>query len=103
MPGKLLAFETIGDDGKPVRGAVDVRVVDLEGIAGEDDFGALSATGDDGLHLVRREVLRLVDDEVLVRKAAPADVGERLDLDLARFEQLGESARFAPLAAAGGE
>src|SRR6185503_8808647 len=70
---------------------------------GEHDLGALTAAGDDGLHLVRREGLRLVDDEILVRKAAAADVGERLDLDLAGLEKLGESSGLTPLAAAGGK
>ena len=42
------------------------------------------AARDDRLHLVRREVLRLVDDHVLVRERAAADVRERLDLDDAR-------------------
>src|SRR5205085_8643762 len=79
------------------------RVVELEGDAREDDLRALSTARDDRLDLVRREVLRLVDDEVLVRQAAPADVGERLDLDLPGLEELGETARLLPLAAAGGE
>jgi len=45
--------------------------------------------------------LRLVDDEILVRKAATADVGKRLDLDLAGLEKLGEPSGLTPLAAAG--
>ncbi len=40
-----------------------------------------------------REVLRLVDDDVLLRQAATADVRERLDLDLPALEQLGVGAR----------
>src|SRR5205085_10417053 len=83
--------------------AVDVGVVDLKGVAGENDLGSLAAAGDDRLHFVRREVLRLVDDEILMRQAPAADVGERLDLDLPGLEQLGETSRLAPLAAAGRE
>ncbi len=44
--------------------------------------------GDDGLHLVRGEVLRLVDDDVLVGDTAPADVGERLDGHEPEVDQL---------------
>jgi hypothetical protein len=71
---------------------VDVRIVDLVRVAGEDDLGAFARARDDGLDLVRREVLRLVDDHVLVGKRATADVGQRLDLDHAQVDQLGVAA-----------
>ncbi len=45
---------------EPVVGGVDVRVVDLVGVAGEDDLRPVPDARDDRLHLVRRQVLRLV-------------------------------------------
>ena len=92
MTGEGLTLESVRGDGEAVGRAVDVRVVDLERVAGEDNLRALSATRDDRLHLVRRQVLRLVDDQVLVRQAAAANVRERLDLKLAAVEQIDEVA-----------
>ncbi len=63
-------------------------MIDLIGIAGEDDLGALARAGHDRLDLVRREVLRLVDDHVHVRQRATADVRQRLDLDEAEIDEL---------------
>src|SRR5882757_1325820 len=95
-----LAAQAIRADRETIGRTVDVRIVDLERITGEDDFSALAATGDDRLHLVRGEVLRLVDDQVLVRQAATANVSQRLDLQLACVEQLFEAAHTAAFAAA---
>src|SRR5205823_10243688 len=91
--GHLLRAESIGGDGEPVRWAVDVRIVDLVGIAGEDDLRPVAGARDDRLYLVRREVLRLVDDHELVRQRSTANVRQRLDLDLAALQELGVGAR----------
>jgi hypothetical protein len=48
---------------------------------------------------VRREVLGLVDDDVLLREAPAADVRERLDLELTALEQLAD-AREPPCSSA---
>ena len=52
-----LAFETFDHVGQAVGRAVEVGVIDLGDIAGEDDLGALADAADDRLDLVRREVL----------------------------------------------
>ena len=67
-------------------------MVDLIRIARQDDLGALAGTRDDRLDLVRRQVLRLVDDHVDVRQRAAADVRERLDLDEPEIDELGVAA-----------
>lgn len=54
---------------------VQVRMVDLEDIAGEDDLGALPGPGDNGLDFVRSQVLGLVDNEEDFDQGAPPDVG----------------------------
>src|SRR5437016_6019794 len=79
VPRQALVLELVHDVDEPVAGRVHVRVVDLVRVAGEDDLGVVAHARDDRLHLVRREVLRLVDDDVLVGDAAPADVRERFD------------------------
>jgi hypothetical protein len=43
--------------------------------------------GDDGLHLVRRQLLRLVEDEKPARDGTAADESQRLDLDESALEQ----------------
>src|SRR5262249_50058637 len=80
--------KTAGDDTEPVGGDVDVRIVDLKRIAGEDDFGPFARARDDGFHFVRRQVLGFVDDHVLLGQAATPDVRQRLDFDLAALEQI---------------
>ena len=58
---------------------VQVGLVDLEDVAREDHLRAFAGAGDDGLHLVRGEVLRLVHDEIHLAEGAAADVGEGRD------------------------
>ncbi len=88
MAGNALALHALDDVREPVAGRVEVRVVDLPDVAAEHDLGAVADPGDDRLHLVGREVLRLVDDHELVRDAASADVGDRLEHELARRHEL---------------
>src|SRR5712692_9935116 len=92
VPGQPLELELVDHVHQAVRGGVHVRVVDLVRVAGEDDLGVVADAGDDGLHLVRREVLRLVDDDVLVGDAAAADVRERLDGYQPQVDQLAVAA-----------
>ena len=66
-------------------------MVDLENVAGEDQLGAVARAGDDGLHLVRGQVLRLVDDEVDVDQAAATNVGERRDDQLLFLAHLADT------------
>ena len=70
-----------------VAAGVDVGIVDLRRVADQDDLRALRDAGDDRLHLVRRQLLRLVQDEEPPRDRAAADEAERLDLDQAALEQ----------------
>src|SRR5690349_21876186 len=71
---------------------VEVRMIDLIRVARQDDLGAFTRARDDRLDLVRREVLRLVDDHVDVRQRAAADVRQRLDLDEPEIDELGVAA-----------
>ena len=81
MGPDALVLEALGDDGQSVARSVHIGVVDLVRIAGEDDLGVGTAPGDDSLDLMRREILRFVDDQELIRKRATTDVRERFHLD----------------------
>src|SRR6478735_725836 len=70
-----------------------VRQVDLRGIAGHDHAAVLAETGQEHLHLHRRGVLRLVQDDRGVGQRAAAHEGERRDLDLAGLERPLDDAR----------
>src|SRR5450432_113832 len=83
-----LALELLDDGREAVRGRVDVGVVNLVRVAREDDLRGFPDARDDGLHFVGRQVLRLVDDDELVRDRAAADVRQRLDLDEAHVDEL---------------
>ena len=68
-------------------------------VAHADDLGAGAGAGDQGLHLLGRQILRLVDHHVLVQEGAPAHEVHALDLDLAADQLVG--GRAAPFACAG--
>ena len=88
MGGDRLSAEAVHDVGEAVGAGVDVRVVDLVRVAGEDDLRALADARDDRLDLERGEVLGLVDDHVLVGDGASADIGQGLDDDGAGSEEV---------------
>lgn len=94
MGGDGLAFELRHDVVEAVGTAVDIRVVDLVGIAGEDDLGPLPHAGDDGFDFERGQILGLVDDHELVRDGAAADVAESFDDDGAAADEVSAAAAF---------
>jgi hypothetical protein len=68
--------------------------VDLRQVAHANDFGARPCAGDQRFHLLGRQVLRLVNDDVLVQEGAPAHEVHALDLDAAADQLVG--GRAAP-------
>ena len=70
-----LAEELVAKVGEAVGVEVQIGLVYLVDVSGEYYLGALSGTGDDGLDLVRSEVLGLVYDE---EDVAEAGSGTRL-------------------------
>ncbi len=91
VTGDVQVLEVFRQVGESVGGGVHVGVVDLVGVAREHDLGAVPRPGEDRLHLMRGQVLGLVDDDVLVRDAPSADVGQGLDAEVAPLLQLGRS------------
>ena len=75
--------ETADDVVEAVGGGVHVGIVNLVGIAGEDDLRTVAHARDDGLDFERREVLRLVNDHELIGDAAAANVAQRFYHDVA--------------------
>ena len=48
VPAGLMPFEAFHGVTQPVTAGIEIGVVDLLGIAGEDHFGPLSSPADDG-------------------------------------------------------
>src|SRR5690554_4616013 len=71
MAEALEAFGHVGEAG--AQGA-KVRGVDLRQVAQADDFGTIAGPGDDGLDLVRGQVLGFINDDQAVLEAAAPDV-----------------------------
>ena len=64
---------------------VPLGQVDLGQVAGDDRLGADADARQEHLHLLRRRVLRLVEDDEGVVERAPAHEGQRRDLDRVLF------------------
>ena len=79
MPDDPQPLHLLDRVGQPVVRAVQIHIVDLLDVAGQDHLRPLADPADDRLDLVRRQVLRLVHDHELVRDAPAADVGQRLE------------------------
>src|SRR5690606_20388233 len=73
-------LETFGQVGQPGTGGVQVRRIDLRQVAQADHLRAGAGAGDDGFHLVRSEVLALVDQDEALLEAASADVVQGFEL-----------------------
>ena len=82
------ALEALDDVGQARRPLGEVGRVDLRDVAQADDLAADAGPGHERLHLLGREVLRLVDDQVLVDEGAPAHERHRLHPD-PRPDQVG--------------
>ncbi|ENO78878.1 dehydrogenase [Thauera sp. 63] len=83
------ALEAVDDEGEARRALREVGRVDLRDVAHADDLGAGAGAGDQGLHLLGRQVLRLVDDQELVQEGAAAHEVQALDLDAAADQVAG--------------
>eukprot|EP01022_Parablepharisma_sp_SALTPOND_P035640 TRINITY_DN959_c0_g7_i1.p1 TRINITY_DN959_c0_g7~~TRINITY_DN959_c0_g7_i1.p1 ORF type:complete len:661 (+),score=231.75 TRINITY_DN959_c0_g7_i1:1723-3705(+) len=75
-------------DGIDQAALLSVVQVDLGDVAGDDGLAAEADAGEEHLHLFRRGVLRLVEDDEGVVQRASAHVGQRRDLDGLLFEEL---------------
>ena len=88
MGEEVFAVEFFAEVGEAVGPFVEVGLVYLVDVTGEDDLSSFAGTGDDGFYFVRGEVLGFVYDEEGVGERAAADVGERADEQLLSAEHL---------------
>ena len=84
MSVKRQPFEAVHDVGKTVAARIQINVVDLVRVSGQNHLRSFARAADYRLYLMRREVLRLVDDHKLFRNAASSDVGKRFQFKFAR-------------------
>lgn len=87
MGGEGLAAHALAGVDEAVAAAVDVGVVDLGGVADEDEFAASGHAGDDGFCFEWGKLLCFVEDEEAVWDAASADVAEGFDFDDAALDE----------------
>ena len=79
--GMLPTLEAIHGVGEPRRRFGEIRRVDLFDVAEAHHLTAGTRAREQRLHLLRREVLRFVDDHVAAQKRTPTHEVERSDLD----------------------
>src|SRR5437762_2406515 len=96
MPGMRPAAEAIHGIGETGGHLRKVGRIDLGDVAEAGELGAGAGAGDQRLHLLRREVLGLVQDQEAVEEGAPAHEVERADLDAVAQQVVG--GRAAPVA-----
>src|SRR6267143_1405121 len=96
VTGMSPAFHAVDDVGQSGAALGEVGGVDLRDVAQAHHLGSGAGPGDQGLHLLGRQVLRFVDDEILVDEGAATHEIERLDLD-PRADQVARGGA-APLA-----
>ena len=70
MTADLLAAHALHQVGEAVGAGVEIGVIDLVRVAGEDNAGIHSGAGDNGFDLVRGKVLRFIDDEEVIGSSA---------------------------------
>ena len=78
MTRDALTLHALNQVRKTVACRVKIWIVNLTNVARKHNLGALAHSTDNGLHLMRRKILRLVDNNKLVRNTAAADIGQRL-------------------------
>ena len=93
------ALEFIDDVGEARAPLREVRRIDLRDVPHADDLRAGAGSRDKSLHLLRRQVLRLIDNEEAVEERAAAHEAHRLHADPGADDVL---RRVVPPGAGGG-
>jgi hypothetical protein len=65
MAGDVFTFELFNHVSQAVAGRIYIGIINLIGISGQDNLGALTGAGNNCFDFMRRQVLRLIDDHVL--------------------------------------
>ncbi len=88
MPGNILTFKAFNRIGQAVAGRIDIGIIDLVGIACQNNFGSLSSPGNNCFDLMRGQILGLVDNHILLGYRTTTNVGERLNFHQPQIDQL---------------
>src|SRR5690606_15625389 len=100
MPSDGLVLQPIREHREAVTSGVHIGVVDLVRVTCQDYLRTLATPRHHRFDLMRGEVLGLVHNHKLLRQTPPANVSERLYLNLTRIEQILKTAIVpAPVAA----
>src|SRR6218665_3716592 len=85
MSAMLEALEALAHISETRTGGGKIGGIYLRQIAKPTPLRAVTSTRDDGLHLVRRQVLAFVDQNQRALEAAATDIVQRLELDIRLF------------------
>ena len=77
MSKNILAFHAADQVGEAVRVFIQVRMIDLVYIPGENYLGSFPGPGDHCFYFMGRQVLGLVDNEISFLQAAAANISQR--------------------------
>jgi hypothetical protein len=80
MPAVIPALEAINNVSQPRTPLREIRRIDLRDIPQAHHFRARPRPRDQRLHLLRRQILRFIDDQELVDEGPATHEVERLDL-----------------------
>ena len=75
MGKQILVPHTVYHINKPIGLTVQIGLVYLLNITGKHHFCTFAGTGDDGLNLMRSQVLGFINNTVGLAQTAPADKG----------------------------
>ena len=77
-----LANHAVDEVAQAIGEGVEIGVVDLLYISGEDDFRSFSGASDDRFDFVRREILSLVNNEEDSLQTATSNVSKRRNFQM---------------------
>jgi hypothetical protein len=72
-----LSLEVIDQIGKPLGFRIKIRMVDLANFSRHNNLHGVSGAGDEGLYLVRREILRFIDNKMESASSISASINSR--------------------------
>ena len=101
MASQALALEALHQPGEAIALGIYIGIVDLVGVAREHEFGSFPHTGDDGFHLMGREVLGLIHHHVLAGDGATADVADGFHFQQSHPLQIRPAVAWGALASTG--
>jgi len=88
MPSAFFIFQSLHKIGQSVAAGIQIGMIDLFGITGENNFCAFSDARKQRFDHMRREILRFIANDELAGNAPSPDVGERLHFQQSPLPQM---------------